>query len=88
VPLNAGRLRAVPLYIAGITSTQRPEYQFFSSGLLQLRNELTHYFTNSLEKVVAADGEEIRFTSLPRPISNERACKKCPHLLTCALYQR
>ncbi|XP_064619573.1 DNA replication ATP-dependent helicase/nuclease DNA2-like [Lineus longissimus] len=75
------------LYLKDGAMQNVPAEEQNKKGLLQLRNELTHYLTNSLEKVSGVQGEETRLTSLPRPISNDRACKRCPHLLTCALYQ-
>ena len=31
---------------------------------------------------------ELELPSLPEVIRNERACQRCPHLVTCAAYQR
>ncbi|XP_022251495.1 DNA replication ATP-dependent helicase/nuclease DNA2-like isoform X2 [Limulus polyphemus] len=54
-------------------------------GLIQLRNELSHYTGKVLDM-----GQNMapRSAHLPEPISNKRACTKCPHLLSCSLYQR
>jgi len=61
-----------------------------NSGLIQLRNEMTHYVRRSSEKATVADIEDCDwpFGRLPRPVNNERTCAGCSQLLACAVYQR
>ncbi len=54
-------------------------------GLVQMRNEAARYLTAK----VVDEGDDVRSqAALPPPIENRRICSTCPHLLTCALYQK
>ena len=60
--------------------------------LLQLRNELVHHLSAAPAPAAAAAAAEpageLELPPLPEVIGNERACQKCPHLVTCTAYQR
>eukprot|EP00106_Octopus_bimaculoides_P016352 XP_014783794.1 PREDICTED: DNA replication ATP-dependent helicase/nuclease DNA2-like isoform X2 [Octopus bimaculoides] len=57
-------------------------------GLIQLRNEILYYIQNSLlrENSLPEDLSKL-LGKLPEPINNVSACSKCPHLLSCSIYQ-
>ncbi|CAI9714834.1 Hypothetical predicted protein [Octopus vulgaris] len=57
-------------------------------GLIQLRNEILYYIQNSLlrENSLPDDLSKL-LGKLPEPINNVSACSKCPHLLSCSIYQ-
>ncbi|CAG0885489.1 unnamed protein product [Cyprideis torosa] len=62
-------------------------------GLYQMRNELATALASPLVHIETPNPEnkavEFRVPPLPwPPISHERACSKCQHLLTCSIYQR
>ncbi|XP_064087433.1 DNA replication ATP-dependent helicase/nuclease DNA2-like [Macrobrachium nipponense] len=55
-------------------------------GLIQLRNEMIYYLT---AHPTVVEGSSIpKLPNLPEPISFERACSRCAHLLTCSVYQK
>ncbi|KAK3590495.1 hypothetical protein CHS0354_015484 [Potamilus streckersoni] len=58
-------------------------------GLLQLRNEMAYYQSQQVLTKIAENGHKtFHLGRLPDPISNIRACQKCPQLLNCAIYQQ
>lgn len=66
-----------------------PADQQNKRGLIQLRNELVDYLQNSLKQQSPLPSDlSVLLGNLPEPISNQRACPKCPHLLNCSLYQK
>ncbi|XP_066456772.1 DNA replication ATP-dependent helicase/nuclease DNA2 isoform X2 [Eleutherodactylus coqui] len=55
--------------------------------LLKIRNELSFYLTNVVQK--SDNGtKEIKLASLPSLIADKQACKFCSQLRNCALYSR
>ncbi|KAL4232940.1 Tripartite DNA replication factor [Mactra antiquata] len=64
-----------------------PAEHLHQRGLIQLRNEMAYYISRRVEK---CDTEDRTFTlgRLPDPITNIRACQKCPQLINCSIYQR
>ncbi|GAB1597754.1 DNA replication ATP-dependent helicase/nuclease DNA2-like [Argonauta hians] len=57
-------------------------------GLIQLRNEIVHYIQNSIVKQEPLPEDLFQLIGkLPEPINNVSACTKCPHLLSCSIYQ-
>lgn len=69
------------------------------SGLIQLRNSMSYYLSNMIEEIdKRSEGNSVEYGTiksnsfqlnrLPKPISNQRACSKCSHLLSCCLYQK
>ncbi|XP_076339940.1 DNA replication helicase/nuclease 2 isoform X2 [Tachypleus tridentatus] len=74
------------LYLQGGPQMKRiPAEHRNIRGLMQLRNEFSHYTGKVLD---IGQNMAPRSAHLPEPISNKRACTKCPHLLSCSLYQR
>ncbi|XP_028845004.1 DNA replication ATP-dependent helicase/nuclease DNA2 [Denticeps clupeoides] len=53
--------------------------------LLKLRNLLAHHLGNNLEKV---EGGTTRLAPLPAVIFDSQACKFCPQMRNCALYNK
>ncbi|XP_060555585.1 DNA replication ATP-dependent helicase/nuclease DNA2-like [Ruditapes philippinarum] len=66
-----------------------PADHLHQKGLIQLRNEMAYYISRQVIKSTE-DSEPKTFTlgRLPDPISNIRACQKCPQLINCSIYQR
>ncbi|XP_074640132.1 DNA replication ATP-dependent helicase/nuclease DNA2-like [Tubulanus polymorphus] len=72
------------LYLLDGSMKVIPAHQPNKRGLIQLRNELAQYLSNSLTKT--EDGW--RLADLPQPINNSRGCSKCSQLLNCTAYQK
>ncbi|XP_076067685.1 DNA replication ATP-dependent helicase/nuclease DNA2-like [Oratosquilla oratoria] len=72
------------LYLRDGTMEEVPARDQEQRGLIQLRNDLVHFLSPNVNPV-----EEDKYVlELPEPMDQARACSKCPHLLTCCLYQR
>ncbi|XP_037077017.1 DNA replication ATP-dependent helicase/nuclease DNA2-like [Pollicipes pollicipes] len=73
------------LYLRTGAMREVPAGQHQQRDLLQLRNEMVHHLSRA--PACDADGQ-LELPRLPPVIANERACQRCPHLLTCSAYQR
>ncbi|CAH1801027.1 unnamed protein product [Owenia fusiformis] len=77
------------VYLKDGAMTTIPAKHENKRGLLQLRNELSHYLTHNIKKTKREDDKSMyRLEPLAPPIDNERSCTKCPHLVNCSLYQK
>lgn len=66
-----------------------PADHLHQKGLIQLRNEMAYYISRQVIKSADDNGEKtFSLGRLPDPISNTRACQKCPQLINCSIYQR
>ncbi|XP_068218032.1 DNA replication ATP-dependent helicase/nuclease DNA2-like [Palaemon carinicauda] len=74
------------LYLKDGAMEEVPAGEKEKKGLIQLRNEMIHYLT---AQPVFVEGNNVpKSPNLPEPITFEKACSKCAHLLTCTVYQK
>ncbi|KAH3729912.1 hypothetical protein DPMN_055890 [Dreissena polymorpha] len=76
------------LYLKEPSMKVIPAEHIHQKGLIQMRNEMAYYISRQVVKTADDTGMTFNLGRLPEPISNTRACQKCPQLINCAIYQR
>ncbi|WAR06933.1 DNA2-like protein, partial [Mya arenaria] len=81
--------RGLLLYLKEPSMKLIPAEHLHQKGLIQMRNEMAYYISRQVAKSEDDSGiATFTLGRMPEPISNIRACQKCPQLINCAIYQR